>query len=406
MHFNMPPGLEKFSRFAQLPYDIRHKIWEHIIFTPGIHFLRFERNDLPRFASDDDDDSSDYDTTDDEGEVGRGKAMTKATKQYSASLTPIFPLPAADMSYYITASKTLAQLSLVCNESAYEVDLVTKKPNNLTLDNGRLISLATSSDVICIDYPDLCYPRGLGKWADNLDLEQLGKVRRLAVRYQPEWDEERRLCRRCGRYHHAVRKELPRRHLYEFLALFNNLETFFFIDYLIVRKPNNQQLDGCEESDLRWLGPHARAKMMALSGVDKGERFESGGRTYYEIDRELTRACKVNSHVFNMLEWLQGNYTRYCEKKRARRHSSPRRVKFSVLACEWDHENMKNEKKRPSPVNVPRTRGAPIEPALKEAMHALKLEDQNKAFDRPAYIPVVFGDEGVSKYEFTFEIKF
>ncbi|KAK9773407.1 hypothetical protein AB5N19_02491 [Seiridium cardinale] len=432
LYFAMPSGLERFLRFKDLPYDIRHKIWEDVIFTPGIHFLKFERNEARTISFDDESDDEDL-FDDDEDDLPEpqnprrpesGKALgTESKKRFTATLKPIFPLPAADMSYYMTKSKALAQLSLSCNEAAYEVDRVTSKPDNLTLDSGRLIALANSSDIICIDYPDLLHTRGLSSWANTLDLSQLSRIRRVAVRYQPSWDEERRFCRICGRYHEILpgsrKEQAPRRHLYEFAALFPNLETFYFVDHLIVRRPSGLSED--EHADPRWLGPSDRARVMAELSVSskegkKAERFESGsdGRTYFEIDRELCTVCKVHSHVFNMLEWVQENYVAHCEKD-TNKHRGPRGVRFAVLACEWGQEQLVAEKikKKPPPLSTTKSRKSQKrrhkritndDPELLEAMMALRLESSYRDFALPAGLPVVFGDEGVSTFEFTFRV--
>ncbi|KAI1842545.1 hypothetical protein JX266_011299 [Neoarthrinium moseri] len=422
LHLVMPPGLERFHRFGDLPYDIRHKIWEMAIFTPGIHFLKFERTHLPDTGLSDDSDSdsdSDADLESDDGEPqpqdprrpGDSKTIAVPSRKFSASLRPIFPLPAADMSYYITATQTLTQLTLACNESRHEVEVVVRKPNNLLLDSGRLISLDSSSDIICIDYPDLVNARGLSRWADTLDLDQLATIRRLAVRYHPDWDQTRRLCHLCGRYHGGVRKELPRRHLYQFAALFRNLKAFYFVDHLIVRKPF---LDEREHADPRWLGPHDRRKVMDIvaprgAHSGKGERFQSGGRTYYEIDRELCQVCKVHSHVFNRLQWVQENFITHCEKS-LELHPNPRMVRFGVLACEWEQEKLVQDQTQPAALprkthKLHRGRHAPGDPNLVNAMAALALDGQGQELIRQAGIPVVFGDQGASKYDFTFSVE-
>lgn len=420
LHFTMPAGTERFARFKDLPFDLRHKIWEELIYTPGIHFLKFERNkSRQRFSVDDEvihgnmlgvgDESSSLQTA-------RGSHVetpsSRVGKKYSAILEPIFPSPAADLSYYMTKSKTLTQLSLSCNEAELEVNRATSRVDNLTLNNGRLIALAKSSDIVCIDYPDLLHTRGLGSWATNLDNSQLTKIRRVAIRYHPSWDEERRRCRVCGRYHEAFpgsrKEQASRKHLYQFAALFPNLEAFYFIDHLIVRRPF---LSEEEHADPRWLGPCDRARVIAELSASKGrsERFESGGRTYFEIDRQLCRVCKVHSHVFNMLEWVQESYIALNEEDGPRKHKTPTQVKFAVLACEWEQDKLVAVKKNPV-VSSKRNRRkqyrrravAHDDPAILEAMIALKLESVYDGYVVPLDFPVIFGDAGQSTFEFTF----
>ncbi|KAF7533329.1 hypothetical protein G7054_g7181 [Neopestalotiopsis clavispora] len=424
LHFTLPPGLERFNRFKELPYDIRHKIWEELIYSPGIHFLKFERN-FPRIlasiesSSDEEDDPSDDDSYGPSGSQnprrgGSSKAAPKVSKTFTATLKPIFPLPAADLSYHIQKTKTLTQISLSCNEGAYEVNRVISRPDNLRLDNGRLISLANSSDIICIDYPDIFSTRGLGPWAQRLDTSQLNNVKRLAIRYHPDWDRKYHFCRICGRYHElfpSPRKEqAPRRHIYQFAALFPRLEKFYLLDHLIVRQP-----PGTDAHESLWLESSDRARLMAeFAASDSpgkhGERFSSGtGRVYYEVDRNNCNECKVHSHVFNMLEWVQENYVEVCEKKPRGKHQNPKSVKFAVLACEWDTTKLvadKVEQPETAPTLAQKSRRKRCrkrrrivnhkDSKIVQAMHALKLEPNRDT------LPVVFGDHGKSSYEFSF----
>lgn len=426
LHFKLPAGLGIFSRFKDLPYDIRHKIWEHLMYTPGIHFLKFERNRVSRFSSDDDHENSSTDgglsgstvnTSSSQGSrrSGSGVVVNKPIKRYSATLKPVLPLPSADLSYHVTKSKTLAQLSDSCNEAAFEVSRATSQPDNLTLDNGRLITLAKSFDIVCIDYPDLPYTRRLGQWASDLDTAQLAKIHHIAVRYHPSWDEERYLCRVCGLYHEVLpgsrKNQAPRKHLYEFAALFPNLETFYLIDHLIVRRP---LLSEDEHADPRWLGPSDRARFMAELPVSKGrpETFESRGLTYLEVDRRLCKVCKVHSHVFNMLEWVQENYVAFCERKARHKHKDLNSVRFAVLACEWAQKKLVAGKEQRA-VGLKKRRRKELtrrmvvqeDHVLIEAMNALKLESTYRDYPVPPSLPVVFGDEGRSAFAFTLTVE-
>lgn len=426
LHFTLPPGIERFSRFKELPYDIRHKIWEQLIYTPGIHFLKFERNDFRSLWLVEDLDSDEDAVSESENSLLPSSQNTRTpesinatsapSKRYSATLVPVFPMPAADLSYHIAKNKTLTQLSLSCNEAANEVSRITSRPGNLRLDNGRLISLANSSDVVCIDYPDIFLARGLGPWAKNLNTAQLSNIRRLAVRYLPEWDAQRRLCRYCGRYHELLsgsrKEQAPRRHLYQFAALFPQLETFYFLDHLIVRQPSGV----VAEEDPRWLGPSDRARLMAkyAASEDQGkfdEPIRSGtGRVYYEVDRKNCGECKVHSNVFKTLEWVRENYIELCEKKPQVKHKDPRSVKFAILACEWNEEKLvADQVQQPEATqNQPRKQKRHMtkkqrrfisrsSAGLTQAMSALNLEEH-----APNTPPVVFGGNGNFVYEFSF----
>lgn len=222
----------------KFPYDIRHMIWEDAIFTPGIHFLKFV--ETPRVRAP----HTHVSAVVNSGESHPRSPETRAegtqddeSPVYSATLQPIFPLACADNSHYITMQKTLAQLQESCDEANFLVKKVLAQPDNLTLDDGKLVMLQRSSDVVCIEYPGIVHSRYIGRWAENLDTSQLAKVRRLAIRYHHEWDSEQAVCAYCGRMHLYHGKHAYPRHVFEFAALFKNLEAFYFIDYLTVRKP-------------------------------------------------------------------------------------------------------------------------------------------------------------------------
>jgi hypothetical protein len=187
---------------------------------------------------------------------------------------------------------------------------------------------------------------------------------------------------------------------------------------MIVRRPSGLSED--EQADLRWLGQSYRARIiMELSvsgpcsrGGMNAERFHSGGdgRTYFEIDRELCKVCKVHSHVFNMLGWMQENYIAHCEKG-PDKHKRPRNVRFAVLACEWEQKKLVADKKhkqqstvrKSSPKKSPKSI-AENDMEILEAMNALTLESVYRGFSRLSNLPVVFGDEGESSYKFTFRM--
>jgi len=406
LHFTMPQELQNFSLFAKLPYDIRFQIWELVIYSPGIHFLKFEKCEgSGTDSSADDGDESDAEPDSSAVVPTEDEKVKKVA--FTSHLTPMFPIRAADMSYYITASKTLTQLSLACQEAKDMVNKAIDRPGTLVLDNGRLITLDGSSDVICIDYPDMCYIRGLGRWSENLNFQQLSKIRRLAVRFYPEWDEGSNTCRLCGRLHDTARKEQPRRHLYEFVTLFPHLEAFYFIDYMTVRKPKDHLLDQGQKIDNPWLGPDVRRRMVSLApgNISKEERFASGGRSYYEVDPEF---CKVNTNVFNTLDWVQENFVSTCRKNaNPKNHASPESVKFGVLGCEWVIDRKISNKRQIRTTNSTK-RTKTDKSTIVDALSDLNLEDQRRCadFQKPLSCPVSFGDGGESLYPFNFRKRF
>lgn len=237
LHFHMPLSLQRFPKFAELPYDIRHKIWELAIYVPGIHFLRLEPNDEFRPA-----------------QWLRNKRLPKELQSndlpYSSFLRPAFTSAAGDTSHYIQRNQALANLAHSCNEARYLVDRATSHPDNMRLPHaygqdyqigtGPLVTLARADDIVCIDYPEMKSTeehRHLGLWTVNIDNRQFSKIRNVAVRYHITWGEDQRTCTNCGRVHEATRQKpkIPR-HLNQFLTLFPKMEMFYLIDCFAVKR--------------------------------------------------------------------------------------------------------------------------------------------------------------------------
>ncbi|KAI0185329.1 hypothetical protein EV127DRAFT_208377 [Xylaria flabelliformis] len=376
LRFTVPRSLQRFDLFKNLPYDIRYMIWREAIFTPGIHFLKFVSTSAGYASS---------------AGVGRDGLTTFSEGQtdetsgenvvYSAILKPIFGLECANNSHYIVMNKTLSQLSDSCNEAKCLVEKILAQPGNLRLYDRQLILLQRSSDVVCIDYPDMTHARCLGKWAEHLDLDQLAKVRQLAIRYHHEWDNDL-VCAHCGRVHSYLGKHPYPRHVYEFAALFKNLEAFYFIDYLTLRRPQ------CLTSN---------------SSRPQAE-FANGecGRTYFEVDRE---SCTTHTRVHETLLWLRSNYIVHCKCK-SQGPPNPENVRFGVLGCEWDSDQRlaltkrlgnqtttPTKKKRPRNHNPSRNR-----PIICNLSSPQPLN--------PSPLPVVFGDLGKSRFDFKLKIDY
>lgn len=391
----------------KLPYDIRHMIWEEAIFTPGIHFLKFV--EAPRARAP----HTPVSTVVNSGESllrppeRRAEGTQDAENPvYSATLKPIFPFACADNSHYITMHKTLARLRESCDEANFLVEKVVAQPGNLTLGDGKLVLLQRSSDVVCIEYPGMVHARYLGRWAEHLDTSQLANVRRLAVRYHHEWDNEQAVCAYCGRMHLYHGKHAYPRHVFEFAALFKNLEAFYFIDYLTVRKP-----------------PHSSCQPHQVKDAGKpGERFASGGvgRTYFEADPE---SCTAHTRVHETLSWVRNSYLAHCKRK-SLGPSQPQNVSFKVLACEWDADQTLAPAKRPAAQVAPkrrrrtrtyprtRTTSALASSSASSASIAQSAQSSSSSSTNAASVmptdtnplPVVFGDGGKSKFNFSLEI--
>ncbi|KAI0441040.1 hypothetical protein F4803DRAFT_437528 [Xylaria telfairii] len=378
LRFTVARVFQQFTCFLRLPYDIRHMIWESQIFTPGIHFLKLVEspNPSPEYTSSTGADRDEPITTLPE-ERTNGTLVDHIV--HSAILKPIFSLLRANTSHYVARNKTLSRLFDSCSEARYLVQKVLEQPGNLRLNDGQLILLQRSSDIVCIDYPGIAHNRCLGKWAEHLDLDQLAKIRRLAIRYHHEWDNDL-VCAHCGRVHsHAGKHPYPR-HVYEFAALFKNLEAFYFIDYLTLRTPQR-------------VAPGSGAS---------AARFASGecSRIYFEVNPET---CTTHTHVHETMSWLRNNYVLHC-KFNSRGPSNPETVRFGVLGCEWDLDE------KPTPVKRWGTRA--MTPAKKKRSRNHKsLGDSSillrESLPQPtntSTLPVVFGDGGKSQFDFSLDL--
>ncbi|KAI1374783.1 hypothetical protein F4677DRAFT_424855 [Hypoxylon crocopeplum] len=397
VHLPVPTGLRRFTCFADFPFDIRLQIWEDIIYTTGIHFLKFKPNAnlgdplAPRTQSGDNTTAAEPAPE----KIGLDAKRSKLT----STLEPIFCYQRADKSHYLNMRKIVMPLMLACNEAKELFFRLVERPGNLFLYNRRLVLLDKSSDIVCIDYPGATSTRALGRWAEHLDLEQLAKIRRIAVRYNTKWDEKCRVCRTCGiipNFHHS--HDARPRHVYQLAALFKNLETFYFLDCLAVRK----QRDKSSPTSCVHTGKEHG---------DKGENFVSRevGRTYFEVDPQT---CKFNTHVLSALEWARHNYISYCHK-RSTGTVDPEKVKFKVLACEWDTDELvpvKRQESKPlrSFSKQPKWQVATITDDFKRlCISGTDGSVLQKKYGGIAHqLPVEFGDGGKSKFEFTFEVPF
>ncbi|KAI0550394.1 hypothetical protein F4679DRAFT_209830 [Xylaria curta] len=369
LRLTLPSSFQQFHFFKWLPYDIRYMIWQQAIFKPGIHFLKLvststgyassagvDRDELITFSERQTDGTTDEDVA------------------YSAVLKPIFGLECANNSNYIVVNKTLCQLADSCDEAKYLVEKILAQPGNLRLYDGQLVLLQRASDVVCIDYPDMTHARCLGKWAEHLDLDQLAKIRQLAIRYHHEWDNAL-VCPHCGRVHSYLGKHPYPRHVYEFASLFKNLEAFYFIDYLTLRRP----------------------QCLAPNSSQCQAEFANGecGRTYFEVD---TESCTTHTRVHETLSWLRNNYIVHCRCK-SQGPSDPENVCFGVLGCEWDSDQRLAPTKRATPTKKKRFRNH--NPLRNIIMNPSSPQPLNHST-----LPVVFGDLGKSRFDFDLKISY
>ncbi|CCF42123.1 hypothetical protein CH063_02759 [Colletotrichum higginsianum] len=383
--FNIPASARSFHPFSRLPPEIRSQIWEHAILDPGMHFLRLKTaarvahipSPLMTIPVDDDDDGERSDPLLDFSRESLPSALWPAT------LEPRYPTPQANLSNYVTLNRTLSKLSVTCFEAATVVRRLINQPGSVKLSGGRVVSLASSSDVVCLEYLSADNFRSWCRMSLDIECQELANIRHVAIPYCHGWEAAGTAfrCSHCGSQHGSrVRKVYPV-HLYEFLARhLPNLETFYFIDYLIVKKSlgANSTEEALQEADpivtdVPTPAPEHRAeksdkrkKEDALDGnpspdkaVDPakasnpgtvigileanqaspdnktrrlGKTFRSEGRIFRELEED---EWNVKSSVVDTLSWIQKRFMIYATGSKLSKHAHPDKVKFKVLACEW-----------------------------------------------------------------------
>lgn len=143
-----------------------------------------------------------------------------------------------------------------------------------------------------------------------------------------------------------------------------------------------------------------------MPACERPEKFQSGNRTYHEVDK---KHWVVKSNVFGVKAWLENRFIRYAKASKLSRHKHPERVRFGVLACEW----------AVSPPEAPRK--MPVSPIKKGQNKRPFCEDHvlrgNRRLARPSLpaskqasaalltnIPFQFGNKEGNDFEFTFEV--
>ncbi|KAI0180763.1 hypothetical protein GGR52DRAFT_4696 [Hypoxylon sp. FL1284] len=384
----------RFTRFEDFPLELRLQIWKDAVDIPGIHFLKFEDREISAQAT------AYIISLNVIGTVlsqAPGATIEEKRAYYTASLKPLFPTHAADMSHFIAMNKIMTELSLICKEAKMAVRELVSRPGNLTLHDDRLISLKRSTDVVCFDYPGAHGCRSLRAWADYPDPDQLASVRRVAVRYSPHWDKGCRTCRKRGttkgsRHDHS---SATPRHVVELAAIFKNLEVFYLIDYLAVRNERDHSV------------PLERVEAQKEHG-EQGDRFATAqpGRTYFEIKPE---ECKVHTHVFQTLSWVKRHYDLFCETFAWDERVPSKSVQFKVLGCEWDDAQglvaapIKHRGPKPERTSSKR-RSRASNPSKGTKNHGVAATPTPDTTLYDGILPVVFGDGGKSKFDFTFRM--
>lgn len=243
--FNVPERFRTFTPFTRLPPELRIRIWENTVSSPGMHFLKISTNESPSFTSwwRNERTSLRY-RLECESKAAQEIALetqreVRPRRVYHASLQPLYPRPEADVSYYTAVCKQLARLSVTCSEAAAIANSLTKRPNTLRIGTG-LASLDCSTDVFYLEYaPPEVFEKGCNFYK-ILDCPGLDRIQNIAVRYCHKWYQHQSpsACLECGGYHDVVpdRVNYPK-HLYRFMAQYlPNLRNFYFVDYFILRK--------------------------------------------------------------------------------------------------------------------------------------------------------------------------
>jgi hypothetical protein len=338
--------------------------------------------------------------TSDEDENEQGDPMAlevkrerRPTHKVHGTLKPLYPTSQADISYYTNLHKQLAKLSVTCNEAAAVAKSLVRRAA-FRLDTGRLVSLNSSSDVIYLEYiPPDYYEEASIRFSRALDCSGLGQIRKVAMRYCHKWYERnspRRRCPNCGQIHDVPDGLRYPKHLYRFLAQYlPNLEEFYFVDYLILRKSPG-------------IGTH---------------RFEGGNRSFFEVEEE--KDWKISSHVLEAKSWLREQFVKYAKMSKLSKHKNPEQVKFGVLACEWRVEPpapatpKKATPKKASVMSAKKGRNkrAHSEEHSLSRARQISLHRQRPSspveylpYEATARYPFVFDACGSNKYDFTFSM--
>ncbi|KXH55490.1 hypothetical protein CSAL01_10391 [Colletotrichum salicis] len=388
--FDIPASARSFTYFSHLPPEIREHIWEDAIFDPGMHFLRLRTaarimhfpSPMPPGSFDDQDPK-------DEDDFLLDFAREMVPKRvWPAILEPRYPTPQANISNYVSVNHVLNKLSATCFEAAKVVRRLTNTPGGLKLKDGRVVSLGGSSDVICLEYLSADDFRSWCRMSQSIRCNELANIRHVAIPYCHAWETSVSgfRCGHCGtRYSGHATKVYPV-HLYEFLAqCLPNLETFYFIDYLIVERNSSlkssenvtDQTSASEQaaapsSDIKLqestilepskkrtkedaangrLSPNKVAdlfKTLEVTNNTKRETkssstvptvkiaphgFKCEGRVFYEPNKDY---WDVKSRVVDTLSWLQKRFILYATQSKNSKHTHPKKVQFKVLACKWN----------------------------------------------------------------------
>ncbi|KAK1722854.1 uncharacterized protein BDZ83DRAFT_721085 [Colletotrichum acutatum] len=420
--FDIPASARSFTCFSRLPPEIREQIWEDAIFEPGMHFLRLRTaarithypSPMPPGSL------GDQDTKDEDDVLLDFARESVPERVWPAILEPRYPTPQANISNYISVNRVLKKLSATCFESAKVVRRLTSASGGLKLKDGRVVSLGGSSDIVCLEYLSADDFRSWCRMSQSIRCNELANIRHVAIPYCHAWETSVSgfRCGHCGTRYSGLATKVYPVHLYEFLAQYlPNLETFYFIDYLIVQK--NTSIDSLkviparastmEDTDNVRLSPNRVADMVKTLKVTSNTKreiqsrsanpsakavlygFKCEGRVFHEPDEDH---WDVKSRVVDTISWLQKRFILYATQSKNSKHAHPEKVRFKVLACQWNERepNIQLRLKRAAPAVKKTSIKNPRSQSCKQDVPS--AQDQRALLAPPSSLPLSISTKG------------
>lgn len=434
VRFKLPPALQTFTCFSQLPIELQDQIWESTVNDPGVHWLRLENQTMdfwgfhgffaPVLPSPIENDPLSLEKEDGLGAIIKRECQSEAPPLLTKAVLAHPENRLADKSWHLYSNKQMATLSVTSRLAQQNVTRLMKSAHINREQPRRFVMLDTSRDLAFIEYlPPHLYQSDCGL-SVLFDVEHLSEIRNVAVRYHPDWHvntDPTTCCPQCGRFHRTTRTVTPR-HLYHFLARsFPKLETVWLIDYMMVQRKKVSECErDCRHDYKPRRGrqrlpsrPHQkRASTLQTTRRDNPRWFRAVDRTFYEATPD---AWLIKDRVSRVKEWLQEAYTKYSRLSKYACHKSPETVKFGILGCK--HKNVLGNHLDSRPTLVRRTkRRADRDPIVtRKSRRKLSLSSDQGIFsfyfDRPfdeeqlENLPMhYFGSGTLNGFNFEFEM--
>ncbi|KND94210.1 hypothetical protein TOPH_00829 [Tolypocladium ophioglossoides CBS 100239] len=388
--FKVPDGCGLFTMFPRLPPELRQQIWEAYLTNPGVNFVKLEtldprwrwgmptsRTPVPGSGGGSSGKGTELSSNvDDIDMVVKDEASIR--RAWHARLVSESRNGRADISNYEELYRQLVTLARTCFESMRLIQSLVNRPGVLALSNENIVTLDKSPDLVYLDY----FPPEFYDTNCNLDFKLdcpgLELIRRAAVRFSHNWHPRKvsNICRSCGKPHEGLEPGHYPAHLYQFLARYMpRLEDFYLIDYFIVPKTKEERGDPMcldeEESVCENARPEPRPPQV----------FRAKNRLFHEIiDGGASDAeWKIDPKTRHVRAWLQDSFVRYAKASKISRHKDPERVRFGILACEWDI-SVSVTHKYPAPTTPKRPRAKPMPkgPALFGNLRPSKSPFENR----------------------------